>query len=427
MKRKLTDNIPLKIMSFIAGILVWLIVVNIDNPIVTKSFTINNVETINGAYIDNSGRMWIQEENQGAVRVTVKGERKTLSRINAADIHAVADLQQAVSLDTDPVMVPIMVTCERISPENIEVMPRNLSIHLEEKDTQEFVVNVTRGETKPGKGYEVGTLLSNPEKVKITGPTSVINKIDKVNAYISVDGETEDITKETELSIIDKNGEALSETEMTYMNIPRVSVTAKLWRVRADVKIHADYSGEPAAGYQVDSVATTPDVVSVAGSEEALENLELQDNTVWIPGTSVDISGKNADHEEKINLSDWLPEGLKLTSDSSEDAFVRVVILPEGSHAFEILTKDIAVKNPPEDMQVTFETAKIEIRVKETEGSLEELSRNDIKTSINLKGKEEGSYEVPVDIELPEGYELVDEVTAEIKVSEISETENNME
>ena len=57
--------------------------------------------------------------------------------------------------------------------------PQNLSLHVEDKDTQEFVVNVTTNNTRPDRGYEVGTLSSNPEKIKITGPISLINKIDR--------------------------------------------------------------------------------------------------------------------------------------------------------------------------------------------------------------------------------------------------------
>lgn len=426
MKRKLTDNIPLKIMSVAVGVLVWLLVVNIDNPIVTKSFIITNVDLVNGAYIENNGMMAMQEENQEPVRVTIRAERKSLSKITVSDIHAVADLQQALSLK-DPVMVPITVTCNRISPDSIEVTPRNLSVHIQERDTQEFVVNVTRGETKPARGFDVASLVSSPEKIKITGPTTLLNKIDKVNAFIDINNETEDKTEEVELSIIDKNGEGLSEKEMGYLNVPRVTVTSHLWKVRSNVKIHAEYSGEPAEGYMVDSVSTTPDVVSVAGSEEALDNLAQMDNTIWIPAENINISGKASDVEEKVNISEMLSDGLKLVSDSIEDVFVRVTILPEGSLAVEIPTKDIKVVNAPDHMQVTFETAKIEIRVKETEEGLNQLKEAEIKASLDLKGKEEGSYEIPVDIELPEGYELVEGTKAEVSISEISDTEQKKE
>lgn len=424
MKRKLMDNISLKIMSVAVAVIVWVLVVNVDNPIITKSYIINNVEVLNTAYIEDDGKMFMQEEEQDPIRVVLKAERKTLSRIKASDIHAAADLQQAVSLNTDPVMVPITVSCAGVDAEDIEVTPRNLSIHIEDKDTQEFVVNVTtKGDSKPAKGYEVGTLTSSPEKIKITGPKSLINKIDKVSASVSVEGRSTDVTKETDIVIVDKNGETISDTVMKYLNVSKVTVSAKLWKVRSNVKIKASYIGTPAQGYQVDSVVLTPDVVSVAGTEDALAALAEQNNTITIPDYKVDISGKDADYEEKIDISELLPDDLKLTSDSSADVFVRVNILPVGSIAYEIPTKDIAVKNAPENMQVTFDTAKIEIRVKKTSEELEDIGQDAIVAWIDLEGYTEGGYEIPVNIELPEGYELVEQVVAEIKAAQVSETE----
>ena len=46
-------------------------------------------------------------------------------------------------------MVPITAVCAGIAPEDIQVTPQNLSLHVEDKDTQEFVVNVTTNNTRP--------------------------------------------------------------------------------------------------------------------------------------------------------------------------------------------------------------------------------------------------------------------------------------
>ena len=420
MNKKITNNLSLKVLSVAIAILIWLLVVNADDPIGTKSFVIGDVQLLNEAYLDADGKMCMQDDKQESIRVTIKANRKTLDRITASDIKAVADLQQAVSLNTDPVMVPITVSCDKVLPDNIEVTPQNLSIHIEDKDTQEFVVNVTTNNTKPDKGYEVGTLTSNPEKLKITGPTSLINKIDKVNASVDVDGASEDVTEETDVKIIDKNGEEFTDTDMAYLNISKVSVTARLWKVRPEVRIKAEYEGTPADGYEVESISTTPNVISVAGSDEALSALEEQNNTITIPSSATDVSGRDSDYEVKINISDYLSQGLKLTSDSSEDVFVRVNILPQGSSVCEVPTKNIKVENAPDGMQVAFDTAKIEIRIKKTEEDLSDLKESDIKASIDLKDKAEGIFEVPVKIEIPEGYELVDEVTTGVEISPIS-------
>ena len=433
-KRKITDNIPLKIMSVAVAVVVWLIVVNIDNPVGTNYYTLTNVELINKEYVESSdtiGKMCMPEEKQDSIRIAITTNKKIRDKIKVSDITATADLQQAVSLDTNPVMVPITVTCSvpGVTPNDIKVTPQNLSVNLDEKETQEFVVNVSRGDTKPGKDYEVGSLTANPEKVRITGPKSLVNKIDKVNATISLDGNTQDFTQDVNLTIIDKNQEALSDSEMNSLRIEnnaKVSVTARLWKIRQGVGISAGYVGSPASGYQVGTVTTVPDTISVAGSTEGLETLTQNDNTITIPADSIDISGESRDVERKISLKDLLPDNVKLTSDSSEDVWVTVSILPEGSREFTLSTKEIEVKNKQDDLQLTFETAQIEIRIKSDTEDLDDLNtETDIKASIDLKGKEEGNYKVPVTLSLPDGYETVENVSTEVVISSGTGTDDS--
>ena len=425
-KRKITDNIPLKIMSVAVAVVLWLIVVNIDNPIGTNYYTINDVELINKEYVESSdtiGKMCMPEQNQDSIKIAITASKKIRDKIKVTDISAVADLQQAVSLDTNPVMVPITVTCSvpGVSSNDIKVTPQNLSVNLDEKETQEFVVNVSRGGTKPGKDYEVGSLTANPEKVRITGPKTLVNKIDKVNATIELDGNTQDFTQDVNLTIIDKNQEALSDSEMNSLRIEnnaKVVVTARLWKIRQGVGISASYVGTPADGYEVGSVKTVPDTISVAGSTEGLESLAENNNVITIPADSIDISGESKDVEKKISLNNLLPDNVKLTSDSSEDVWVTVNILPVGSKEFDIPTKNIEVKNKPDDLQVTFETAQIELRIKSDTKNMDDLdAKKDIKLSIDLDGKKEGNYEVPVKVVLPDGYETVEDVTTEVVIS----------
>ena len=170
---------------------------------------------------------------------------------------------------------------------------------------------------------------------------------------------------------------------------------------------------------------TTRNVISIAGREDAVASLKEQNNTIWLPGSVADISDRNSDFEEKINISDYLPDGLKLTSDSSEDMFIRVNVLPIGSSVCEVPTKNIVVNHAPDGMQVSFDTANIEVRVQKTDSSLDDLTEDQIKASIDLSDVKEGSHEVSVSIEIPDGYELVDDVTTGVEVSVISTAEGN--
>jgi len=327
-------------------------------------------------------------------------------------------------------MIPITATCAGVLPENIRVSPQNLSVHLEKKVTKEFAINVSCGDSKPAQGLEIASLTANPEKVRVTGPESLVGKIDSVSVDVSskIDGIDQDTTiTGAELTITDKNQDTLSSNSMSYLkfdNNGKVNVTAKLWKVRSDIRISAGYTGEPAEGYVVDSVTTVPETFSVAGSEEALNSLKLQGNTIYLDNENVDISGKSNDVEKKVNLAELLPDGLKLTTGSSTDLWITVNILPEGSKIYNFPTEDIKVKGLPDNLQLAFEVADVELKVQAEDGDLSGFNLKSISATLSMDDWEEGSYEVPIKISLPDGYKLLEDVTAEIKISKVSNVDS---
>ena len=236
------------------------------------------------------------------------------------------------------------------------------------------------------------------------------------------------MAEEAELNIIDKNQDSLAG-RMAYLTIDntKVVVTTKFWKIRTGVNIGADYVGVPADGYQVESVTTVPDTVSIAGTDEALETLKQNDNTIWIGGTDIDITGETTDIEKKVSLKDVLPEDVKLTSGTSEDVWVKVSILPIGSHSYGLPSNQVTVDNLADNLLVTFGTDKIEIRVKATAGELDDFNLDEVKASVDLKDMEVGSYQIPVTVKLPKGFELLDDVVADVTISEVSNSDTNNE
>ena len=95
-----------------------------------------------------------------------------------------------------------------------------------------------------------------------------------------------------------------------------------------------------------------------------------------------------------------------------------VDILPQDSREYSIPTTSIIGQNIPQGLQLVYETEKIQIRIRENSGSLDQLKESDIKASVDLTGKTEGSYQVPVKIELPQGYSLVEQQNTMVKLVE---------
>ncbi|MBR2764620.1 MAG: hypothetical protein IKE03_01375 [Blautia sp.] len=423
---RLTANIPLKIGSLIVGFLIWLIVINVDNPKDTRIFVIQgeSVEMLNKAYIDSYNKMCLQDDKQTPIRVTVTAERKTLKKLSASDILAVADLQQAVSLETDPVMVPVTVTVANVAPNNIKVSPQFIGVHLEDKVTQEYVVNASYGESRPARGTEVGSQTVSPEKVKITGPRSLINKIDKVTASVNVSGLTKDSVQEATLSITDRNQDVLSEGRMSYLTIDnggKVNVTTDLWRVQSGIRLYVAYTGEPADGYRVETVSTVPETISLAGTDQALEALRTDSNTIWLIDETLDISGYASDFEQKVSLTDYLPQDTRLTTGSSEDVYVNIMILPRSAHAYSLAAGEIHILGLGENLQASFESDSVLLRIMANgDKDINNFAVDRVRASVDLTGLTAGSREVPVNLDLPKGYELLENVTAMVSISEIT-------
>lgn len=422
MKKNMINKFTLKVLSLIIAILIWLLVRNVDDPIVVRTFYEIPVSIENASYLAENLEIPLLVDGKDTVKVRVKGARSVVSKLKKEDIKAVADMTQIISKDTTPIMVPVEVTGTGISDSDITVRPRNIQVDIEKQKSVEKTIAVSTGDTQPDKDYEIGNLKANPEKVTISGPETIINKIDKVVALIDVTGRKEsNIEIKSQLKIYDKNLDELSPKQLEYLNIKEISdntirIQAQFWKVKQNVKIKAECSGEPKRGYEVDSINLVPDTISVAGTDEALKKLEQEGNTLEIPGKYIDVTDKTGDFEQNIDLSELLPEDLKLVRDLNSSVIATVKILPYNSRDYEVSVTQIEADNKAEDLDLVFQDEQITIRAKAKEQDLDSLSAANIQVQIDLSGYGEGEYEVPVTVTLPGGYELVESIKVKVKL-----------
>lgn len=419
-KKKLTNNLLLKILSLAIALAIWLLVANINDPVVVTSYDVP-VTIQNSAYLESGGKTYQVLEQQQMVTVILRGNSSVVEN-RTGDIQAVADLTQIVDMDTTPVMVPVTATCDRVAAEDISVVPAAIGIEIEDMVSKDFTITVTAGDTTPSADYEVGTMEANPEKVTITGPESLIDKIDRVMAEVNTTPMNEDTTITSRLIIYDKNQDALDETEMNYLKFdigqPVVDIHVDLWRVRGDIQLAVNYSGSPAPGYQVGDVTITPSTISVAGTDEALAQLAVEGNTIEIPADAVVLDGQDSDVETRLTLSEYMPDDL-VVANNVETAIVNVSIIPEGSQEFRVATRDITIENLDDKLRLVFDTDSVTVRVRETGGQINDLTADEISLSADMKGRGAGDYEIQLEADLPDGYELLAPVKTLVHVSEL--------
>ena len=126
-----------------------------------------------------------------------------------------------------------------------------------------------------------------------------------------------------------------------------------------------------------------------------------------------------------MDIEDLLPDDIMLARDISSSVIVSVTILPYDSKEYVIPSTKIDRSKQPENMTAVIMDDSVTVRVRGSDEDLENLKEDDIKLSIDTsKYTKEGEQEVPVNVTLPEGYELVDEVTVRVNLTPSAERQS---
>ncbi|HAC61703.1 MAG TPA: hypothetical protein DHV79_08170 [Lachnospiraceae bacterium] len=413
-------NIGLKIAALVIAFFVWVGVTNTNNPVKTQLFTNVPITIVNQDAVADIGKV-VEQQGNGTVTLRVTDRRSVLSQLarNGSDFYVEADMKNLNSMNT----VPLTVTCSnpQVTWDKIEVLPSSLSVKLEDKVEQTYVASISTNGT-PATGWEVGSSsVTTGKNIVLAGPSSLMRRINQVVAPVDVAGLSSDYTLSSVLKVYDKNGDELTDAQMkslefkdatgTVIKDHTVKVMVDLWKIRTDVPIRIRTTGTPAWGYRVSSIKMIPETISVAGTDEALAELgdELTVKDV------INVSGAKENVKQEINLEDTLDQlsGLKLISDADPSVEAEVSIEKNGDVTLDIPLSDIVVQNRPEGMELVFTPAdKISVSVHATEDDEKPLTAKDISLSIDLSQcADPGSYEIPVHVTVPDGYELAGDVS----------------
>ena len=428
-KRKL-NNPGLKIASLVAAILIWIVISNINDPIMTKTIKGVPVRVMNASYLESMGQSYKIREGYNTVTVKVKGKRSMVDELSLSDIEATADMTEIVSLESSPITVPIRVAVGDGSGLVITATPSTIQIDLEELISQDFLITATQNKTTPEVGYAVGQLTPSIEKVAVTGPASIINIIDRVEAPVDVSHMNAGRKISTGLVVYDKNGAQLTETQMSYLRFEddqkTVDVYVTIYRVVSDVRLTlAGYNGRPADGYQVAQITLTPSTIAVAGNEEALEKLARNRSEITLDRSLVDIANASASFDVRIeNLGEYLPEGLILVTNASDTVVASVEILPYNSKLIKAATAGIEKKYLAEGLNCVFSSAAVQVAVQGPDAGLSKLTASEIGLAVDLSNKGPGTYTVPLEVTLPDEFRTVEDVTVTVVLT-ATETASN--
>jgi len=401
MKEKVTHNLGLKLLSVALASLLWLVVINSQDPVETRTFEDVPVTVINETALAVKDK--IPEIVEGdVISVAVEARRSICEKLTKADIIAIADFEKISVTDAVPIEVSVNEYFER-DVEIVRGMNQVMKLRLEDTMTKDFRVKIsTTGNAK--EGYVIGDMVASPNMISLTGSSTQISNIKEVVLMVDVDNISVDSHARGVPVIYDMNGEVVNSSKVT-MSANEVAVSIPVLKTKT-VRIIVTTVGEPAPGYEVGIISYQPDMVTIAGT---LSDLVLLGSTLR---AQCDVTDKVGLVEENIDISSlWAKNLESLRIVDEEKLAVTITMRPYTKKTLEISETDIEIRGLSEKYvgKVTMMSEK-QLHVSGKVASMQDLTVQTLAPYIDLSEiKTTGSFTVPVCLEAPEGV-LVEDV-----------------
>jgi len=227
-----------------------------------------------------------------------------------------------------------------------------------------------------------------------------LDKVKEVALQVDVSGRSVDFVTTAVPVVYDMNGDEISssklsvhsETEAVTVNVPILA--------SKEMRIRVTAVGEPMEGFEVLStnIAFQPETVRVAGTKEDLDKLG------YFLDVEVDVTGQIGTIERNIQLSSVLDDALtSVKAVDTQMVAVTVQITPYTERNVEIPASKIEFRNLEDDLYaeiISPETVNISVRCKMSKAPL--MTVSNLKPYVDLGGYAEGTYTLPMYLELPD-------------------------
>lgn len=412
MKKALTNNIGLKLLSLLFAIIFWLIVVNIDDPVVSR--------TIQGIPVTPLDEQLITDENQmytiisgNEVTVTVKGPRSEVDKMTKDYFIAEAPFSEKSNVNAVPIYVKFR---NSKYDKDVEITQKTMTMKLNIEDivNKTYQIEVNHTNNLPA-GYYLGKETLSSPTVTLTAPTSIINQIATARVDIDLSSYTSDISTQANIKFYTENGSLVETGSNSSMNIQSLNYSAKVYTVR-ELPIKFGSKGTVADGYQVTEVTGEKTTLRVAGPNA--EQIE----SIVIPDELVDVTGATSDVVVEVNLAALLPSGVELYNKDDDKMKVTAKIDKLITNTYRIPVSEIDKNNTPTGFNAEFSDASVSIRLTGLQKAHDAFSVDNLNAYVDLKNTTAGNNEVIIKVTLPNGLKLEEDPRAIVVLNKSQES-----
>lgn len=408
MKEKIFNNLSLKIVSAVFAVILWTVIVNIYDPNTSYTFSNITVQLVNTQSLTEKNYTF-EVVDGGKISVTVSGPKSVVTDLKTSDIAATADLSKVTAF-TDYVDIQVQVVKDGQVLNNVEAVPRTsaLKLSIENRDTNTYAVNVNTTGT-PANGYAVASTTTSPTYIKVTGPTSLVEGVASVGVDVDVSGAKGTVNTQSDINMYDSDGNIIANEELE-MSSETADVIVEMARTKT-VPVVVKTSGTPSQDCVVTGTSLSQTSVVISGQQEALSKID----NITIPSSAVSVDGLSEDKTYTFKLTDYVPSGVKIVSDSRLQ--VTIKISKASTKTVHISSDAIKIENVSSGYNAVIEGTGIDVIISGTGTILENISATDITCNVNAAGLSAGTHSVDVSVSVPDGCSVLGSSSVKLTLS----------
>lgn len=202
MKEFFSKNWALKIISFIAAILVWMYIIIVVDPAVDVTIRDIPIQYIEQGKLASQGLSVVDNKTQ-TLELKIKGSRKKLANIDPGAISATVDLSTITKVGIHSLPINIVIPYEY--NEIVGRYPYSVDVTIDKiVEVRKPITVKTKNNTD--SNHIGGDIKVTPSSVLLKGAESIVDKISEAAVTLDYKSASEDIYTSEGIEFFDKEG-----------------------------------------------------------------------------------------------------------------------------------------------------------------------------------------------------------------------------
>lgn len=409
--RQWLDSVSSLLLALFLALMVWLLTGDTERPMTTTPVPATGGLSLTYEHVPD-GFMPLSADD-GRVKAIVRGFKDAVGPQTAADLVLVVDLAgitapQAVAAVDTPVNVPVRwrwrdevgwSVRRRQALRVLTTDPPAVAVRLDPIVTSTLRVEVELANKAEG-GVDLGERETDPAKVQVTGPRTVLARIARAVALVDsamLAGSATPRLSGLPLVAMDASGTVI---EHVALDPDTVTVTVDPTRFGYRLPVVVEPHGNVPSGYDWRGMTYDPKEVHVFGPREGIQQLLAAGKVSARP---IDLGPITRTTQLRSPLV--LPAGVEAVGLPDGDITVTVQVdVLRGSQQY---TVPVEAEGVPPGLKAGISPPTVIVVLRGDRPVLDQLTAADLKAVVIARRLAAGVHRVPVNLRLPPGLERV--------------------